>query len=117
VRRTRRANSRWRTTLPRWTDKAEPQRLWMGAGGTLTAAPPTDAGTTSYVHTVDGTQGIGPDPTPAQVTVWHGPAHASSLVLPVAAASVAVPEAVAGQANQPACGSMLRQPCRPDPLA
>ncbi len=50
------------------------------------------------------------DPTPAAVTVWHDAAHPSALVLPVSAVRPAT-----GWGPQPACGVVLRQPCRPDP--
>jgi putative CocE/NonD family hydrolase len=55
-------------------------------------------------------EGFALDPTPAAVTVWRDAAHPSSLVLPVA--DVAVP---ASARDLAACGSVLRQPCRPDP--
>ncbi len=54
------------------------------------------------------------DPTPSVVTAHLG-AGLSRLVLPVVDA--AVPAAFAGQAGQPDCGSVVRQPCRPDPRA
>ncbi|MFN2543422.1 MAG: CocE/NonD family hydrolase [Actinomycetota bacterium] len=51
------------------------------------------------------------DPTPAQVQVWRDAAHPSSIALPLAEGVHLPPEAIA----QPACGSVSRQPCRPDP--
>jgi hypothetical protein len=51
-----------------------------------------------------------PSPLPARVEVLHDPAHASRLVLPL------VPGARA-PVGQPECGTVIRMPCRPDPLA
>jgi hypothetical protein len=56
-------------------------------------------------------QGFAIDPTPAAVTVVRDDAHRSSLVLPVVSGA-ALPESAAAA---PACGTVLRQPCRPDP--
>ncbi len=53
-----------------------------------------------------------PFPTPAQNTVLHDAAHPSRLVLPL------VPNALpAAFTAQPDCGDVIRQPCRPDPVA
>lgn len=49
-------------------------------------------------------------PVPAVVTVLHDPQHPSRLVLPE------VPDDPERIATLPACGSLIRQPCRPDPL-
>ena len=51
-----------------------------------------------------------PSPTPARNTVLHDAAHPSRLVLPL------VPNDPAQVAGRPACGTVIRQPCRPDPL-
>jgi predicted acyl esterase len=52
-----------------------------------------------------------PTPTPAPVTVLHDADHPSRLVLP------RVPNDAERISELPACGSVIRQPCRPDPLA
>jgi putative CocE/NonD family hydrolase len=51
------------------------------------------------------------DPKPAAVTVWRDGAHPSSLVLPVLAGATIPATAKAF----PACGAVLRQPCRTNP--
>jgi putative CocE/NonD family hydrolase len=51
-----------------------------------------------------------PFPTPAQNTVLHDAAHPTRLVLPL------VPNDANRVAAAPACGTVIRQPCRPDPL-
>jgi putative CocE/NonD family hydrolase len=51
-----------------------------------------------------------PSPTPAAVTILHDADHPSRLVLPE------VPDDAERIAEQPACGLVIRQPCRPDPL-
>ena len=56
-------------------------------------------------------EGFAAEPVPAAVTVARGPQHRSSLVLPVIEGA-GVPAAAAAA---PACGTVLRQPCRPDP--
>jgi putative CocE/NonD family hydrolase len=58
-------------------------------------------------------EGFAHDPTPAAVTVLRDAAHPSSLALPLLEGAI-VP---ASAAAAPACGSVLRQPCRPDPRA
>lgn len=49
-------------------------------------------------------------PVPTAVTVLHDAAHPSRLVLPL------VPNDDERAAERPACDSVIRQPCRPDPL-
>jgi hypothetical protein len=51
-----------------------------------------------------------PNPQATQNTVLHDAAHPSALVLPL------VPNDAQRAAGLPACGSLIRQPCRPDPL-
>jgi putative CocE/NonD family hydrolase len=51
-----------------------------------------------------------PTPEVTQNTVLHDEAHPSALVLPV------VPNDAERAATLPACGTLIRQPCRPDPL-
>jgi putative CocE/NonD family hydrolase len=51
------------------------------------------------------------DPTPAQVQIWRDAAHPSSIALPLAQ-GISLP---AEDASYPACGSVTREPCRPDP--
>ena len=51
-----------------------------------------------------------PTPVPAQVTILHDAEHPSQLVLPL------VPGATAPM-GQPDCGTVIRMPCRNDPLA
>ena len=51
-----------------------------------------------------------PSPIPTPVTVLHDAEHPSRLVLP------RVPNDSERIAEQPACGLVIRQPCRPDPL-
>ncbi len=51
-----------------------------------------------------------PYPVAAQNTVLHDAAHPSALVLPL------VPNDSARVASLPACGTVIRQPCRPDAL-
>jgi predicted acyl esterase len=51
-----------------------------------------------------------PSPTPAAVTILHDADHPSALVLPQ------VPNDAARVAAMPACGLVIREPCRPDPL-
>jgi putative CocE/NonD family hydrolase len=51
-----------------------------------------------------------PYPQPAQNTVLHDAAHPSALVLPL------VPNDAARIATLPECGTLIRQPCRPDAL-
>ncbi|MEY2463694.1 MAG: hypothetical protein QOH64_1832 [Acidimicrobiaceae bacterium] len=51
-----------------------------------------------------------PNPEVTQNTVLHDAAHPSALVLPV------VPNDAGRAATLPACGTLIRQPCRPDPL-
>jgi predicted acyl esterase len=48
-------------------------------------------------------------PVPAANLVYHDAAHPSSLALPVVPGFV-VP---AADASYPACGTVIRQPCRP----
>jgi putative CocE/NonD family hydrolase len=50
------------------------------------------------------------DPTPAAVTISRDPLHPTSLALPLLNGAGPVPFGL------PACGSVYRQPCRPDPL-
>ncbi|MDO7835444.1 CocE/NonD family hydrolase [Sphingobium sp. HBC34] len=57
-----------------------------------------------------GGYGFAPVSAPSVNTIWHDSAHPSRLVLGLVDAR-AVP------AQRPACGSVLMQPCRPDPLA
>jgi hypothetical protein len=52
-----------------------------------------------------------PFPTPAQVTILHDAEHLSQLVLPV------VPNDDERVTALPGCDLLIRQPCRPDPLA
>jgi putative CocE/NonD family hydrolase len=52
-----------------------------------------------------------PSPVPSQVQVLHDPAHPSRLVLSQ------VPNAANRVESLPRCGSLIRQPCRPDPTA
>ena len=52
-----------------------------------------------------------PPPYPAVNTIRHDAAHVSRLVLPL------VPDDVNRVETFPACGSLIRQPCRPDPLS
>jgi len=57
-----------------------------------------------------GGYGFAPASLPSTNRIWHDVAHPSRLVLGV----------VDGQpvpAERPACGTVLKQPCRPDPLA
>jgi hypothetical protein len=56
-------------------------------------------------------QGFAVDPVPAAVTVVRDAAHPSSLVLPVVRGATVPASATAA----PGCGTVLRQPCRPDP--
>jgi predicted acyl esterase len=51
-----------------------------------------------------------PNPQPTQNTVLHDAAHASALVLPL------VPNDPQRVAGLPECGTLIRQPCRPDAL-
>jgi putative CocE/NonD family hydrolase len=51
-----------------------------------------------------------PTPTPGPVSILHDPLHPSRIVLPQ------VPNDAERIAEPPACGSLIRQPCRPDPL-
>jgi hypothetical protein len=51
-----------------------------------------------------------PFPTPAINTILHDPVHPSRLVLPL------VPNDAARVSALPPCGSVVRQPCRVDPL-
>ena len=51
-----------------------------------------------------------PSPVPAEVTLLHDAEHPSRLVLPQ------VPNDPARVATPPPCGSLVRQPCRPDPV-
>lgn len=67
-------------------------RLWVDA--------PSATGQNSFNHST----------LPATNSVWHDAAHVSKLVLGTLQ-DVDVPERAAG------CGSVLMQPCRPDPLA
>lgn len=64
-----------------------------------------------WIDTPSGTGGYGFDyfSIPSRNTVLHDDAHPSQLVLGELT-DVAVPPALA------ACGSLLKQPCRPDPL-
>lgn len=57
-----------------------------------------------------GGYGFAPTSLPSVNAVWHDAEHPSRLVLGVVDGQ-AVPE------SRPACGSVLKQPCRPDPLA
>ncbi len=57
-----------------------------------------------------GSYGFAPLAVPARISLWHDPAHPSQLVLGILDGAT-VP------AQRPACGSVLKQPCRPDPLA
>jgi hypothetical protein len=50
------------------------------------------------------------DPTPAAVTISRDPLHPTSLALPLLNGAGPVPFGL------PTCGSVYRQPCRPDPL-
>jgi hypothetical protein len=52
-----------------------------------------------------------PNPQVTQNTVLHDAAHPSALVLPL------VPNDPERVATLPACGTLIRQPCRPDALA
>ena len=52
-----------------------------------------------------------PSPVPAQVAVLHDADHPSRLVLPQ------VPNDPERIATLPACGTLIRQPCRPDPVS
>jgi putative CocE/NonD family hydrolase len=52
-----------------------------------------------------------PSPVPAAVTILHDAAHPSRLVLPE------VPDDAERARDRPACGLVIRQPCRPDPLS
>jgi putative CocE/NonD family hydrolase len=52
-----------------------------------------------------------PSPLPSAVQVLHDPAHPSRLVLSE------VPNATNRVEALPRCGSLIRQPCRPDPVA
>jgi uncharacterized protein len=57
-----------------------------------------------------GSYGFAPHSAPSVNKIWHDAQHPSRLVLGV----------LDGQripADRPACGTMLKQPCRPDPLA
>ena len=56
-------------------------------------------------------QGFALDPTPAAVTVVRDAEHPSSIALPVLPGAP-LPNSAK---DHPACGSVLRQPCRPDP--
>ncbi|MGH9084796.1 MAG: CocE/NonD family hydrolase [Acidimicrobiales bacterium] len=51
-----------------------------------------------------------PAPTPGPVTILHDALHPSRVVLP------RVPNDVERTAAPPACGTLIRQPCRADPL-
>jgi uncharacterized protein len=66
-------------------------RLWIDA--------PSATGGNSFNHST----------LPATISVWHDAEHVSTLLLGTLH-DVSVPEHAA------ACGSMLMQPCRPDPL-
>jgi putative CocE/NonD family hydrolase len=57
-----------------------------------------------------GGYGFAPTSLPASNKVWHDDAHPSRLVL-----GLIDPTPV--PASRPACGEVLKQPCRPDPLA
>ncbi len=57
-----------------------------------------------------GGYGFAPAALPATNRVWHDAAHPSRLVIGTVDAG-AVPEVL------PACATVLKQPCRPDPLA
>jgi putative CocE/NonD family hydrolase len=52
-----------------------------------------------------------PSPVPTPVRVLHDAEHPSRLVLPL------VPNDEERVAELPACGTVVRQPCRPDPLS
>jgi uncharacterized protein len=52
-----------------------------------------------------------PPPYPAVNEVWHDATHVSRLVLPLVANDPTRIE------SYPACNTVIRQPCRPDPLA
>jgi putative CocE/NonD family hydrolase len=52
-----------------------------------------------------------PFPTPARVTILHDAEHPSQIVLPV------VPNDAERVTALPECDLLIRQPCRPDPLA
>ncbi len=67
-------------------------RLWIDA--------PNATGENSFNHST----------LPATISVWHDAGHVSRLLLGTLH-DVAVPDRAA------ACGSMLMQPCRPDPLS
>ena len=51
-----------------------------------------------------------PAPTPGPVTILHDALHPSRVVLP------RVPNDAERVNAEPACGTVIRQPCRPDPL-
>lgn len=57
-----------------------------------------------------GGYGFAPTSLPSTNRIWHDTQHPSQLVLGVVDAAP-VPH------DRPACGSVLKQPCRPDPLA
>lgn len=57
-----------------------------------------------------GGYGFAPHAAPSTNKIWHDAQHPSRLVLGVVD-SQRVP------ADRPSCGTMLKQPCRPDPLA
>ncbi|MEH3046961.1 CocE/NonD family hydrolase [Sphingomonas adhaesiva] len=57
-----------------------------------------------------GGYGFAPVSLPSTNKVWHDAAHPSALVLGVLDGRKVPP-------SRPRCGSVLKQPCRPDPLA
>ena len=57
-----------------------------------------------------GGYGFAPTSLPAVNRIWHDPGHPSRLVLGTIDAGAVPPQ-------RPNCGTVLKQPCRPDPMA